>query len=63
MTDTLVMEEGESVSLASWIVFHSLRTWAEECIARANIKKSVRRENVIFLLENRPNTDIIGDSK
>lgn len=32
--------------LASWIGFHTLRTQAEECITRENIKEHVRRANI-----------------
>lgn len=39
------------------------RVWAEECIARANIKKECEKRKYKFILEKRPNTDIIGDSK
>lgn len=39
VTDTLLLKEGETVGLASWISFHQLRIQAEECITRANMKK------------------------
>lgn len=47
MTDDLLLKEGESLGLASCICVHPLRTWAEECVARAKIKEHVRKHKMI----------------
>lgn len=46
VTEILLLKEGESVGLASWIGFHTLGTQAEECITRENIKEHVRRASI-----------------
>lgn len=47
VTDDLLLKEGESLGLASCICVHPLRTWAEECVARAKIKEHVRKHKTI----------------
>lgn len=54
VTETLLLEEGESVGLASWTGFHPLRTQAKECIYLGKYKRACEKRKYKIMLEKGP---------